>query len=105
MLICNQLIYTISSLHVKKFKTEFQNIVHLAQAFKGCNKYDFFQFDENREEFLIIEIFKSEKSEKKFKLSQEYINSFNEIKGMIESISTHPLRLTTCLTKQNVFEP
>jgi len=104
MLICNHINYTVLPLHVKEFKTQFQDIVNLAQSHKGCHKFDFFQYDESREKFMLVEIFKSEKNEKKFKESKSYQELLEKIAPLIESHQSKALRLTTCLTKQSYWQ-
>jgi quinol monooxygenase YgiN len=79
-------------------------LVEAALLEKGCQKYELYQLDEDREVFFIIEVWKSAKRYREHLENETYRALEEEMKELIEIQVTNPLKLTQCLTKLGLKE-
>ncbi len=104
MTIANQLIIESIDGQSKKLKPLLNALVEAALLEKGCQKYELYQLDEDREVFFIIEIWKSGKRYNDHLENETYKAIEEEMKELIEIQVVNPLKLTQCLTKLGLKE-
>ncbi len=104
MTIANQVIIEAVDGHAKTLKPLLNSLVEAALLEKGCQKYELYQLDEDREVFFIIEIWKSAKRYREHLENETYRALEEEMKELIEIQVTNPLKLTQCLTKLGLKE-
>ncbi len=104
MTIANQVIIEAIDGHSKTLKPLLNTLVEVALLEKGCQKYELYQLDEDREVFFIVEIWKSAKRYKDHLENETYKALEEEMKELIEIQVTNPLKLTQCLTKLGLKE-
>lgn len=104
MTIANQVIIEAVDGHAKTLKPLLNALVEAALLEKGCQKYELYQLDEDREVFFIIEIWKSAKRYREHLENETYRVLEEEMKELIEIQVTNPLKLTQCLTKLGLKE-
>jgi quinol monooxygenase YgiN len=104
MTIANQVIIEAVDGHAKTLKPLLNALVEAALLEKGCQKYELYQLDEDREVFFIIEVWKSAKRYREHLENETYRALEEEMKELIEIQVTNPLKLTQCLTKLGLKE-
>ena len=104
MTIANQLIIESIDGQSKKLKPLLNTLVETVLLEKGCQKYELYQLDEDREVFFIIEIWKSGKRYNDHLENETYKAIVDEMKELIEIQVANPLKLTQCLTKLGLKE-
>ncbi|MDA3947546.1 MAG: putative quinol monooxygenase [Helicobacteraceae bacterium] len=98
MTIANQLIIEAEDGRSKDLKSLLNIMVEAALLEKGCQKYELYQLDEDRELFFIIEIWKSEKHYNAHFENETFKAISEEMKELVEIEVKNPLKLTQCLT-------
>jgi|GEM_PF-1596820 quinol monooxygenase YgiN len=71
---------------------------------KGCQKFELYQYFEERTSFFIIEIWKSEKRYNLYLESSDHLEQMQRITPLVKSKTIHALKLTQCLTKLGLKE-
>ena len=104
MTIANQVIIEAKDGQAKMLKPLLNTLVEAALLEKGCQKYELYQLDEDREVFFIVEIWKSAKRYNDYLKNETYKALEKEMKELIEIQVTNPLKLTQCLTKLGLKE-
>ena len=104
MTIANQVIIEAVDGNAKTLKPLLNTLVEAALLEKGCQKYELYQLDEDREVFFIIEIWKSAKRYNEHLENEVYKAVEEEMKELIDIQVTNPLKLTQCLTKLGLKE-
>ena len=99
MLSANQVVYQAQEGKAKELKEVLNRLVEFSLEVQGCQKYELYQLNEQREDFFIIELFKSEKKYISYLESEAYLALKSEIDALIEFNSINPLKLPQCLTK------
>ena len=99
MTIANQVIIEAIDGQAKALKPLLNALVEAALLEQGCQKYELYQLDEDREVFFIVEIWKSGKRYNEHLENETYKTLEEEMKTLIEVQVTNPLKLTQCLTK------
>ena len=103
MVIANQVTVKTEDESADEVKGLLNEIALYAKTLKGCLKYEFYQLDNERTSFIIMEIWKSKKALKKFEDELATLELHSKVEAMIESRTVIPLRLTQCLTKQTYW--
>ena len=104
MTIANQVIIEAIDGHAKTLKPLLNTLVEATLLEKGCQKFELYQLDEDREVFFIVEIWKSAKRYNDHLENAAYKALQAEMKELIEIKVTNPLKLTQCLTKLGLKE-
>ena len=104
MTIANQVIIEAIEGKEKELKPLLNAMIEASLLEKGCQKYELYQLDEDREVFFIIEIWKSAKRYKDHLENETYKALEEEMRGLIEIQVSNPLKLTQCLTKLRLKE-
>jgi len=95
----NQIVIHAKEGKAKELKELLNALVEFTLEVSACQKYELYQLNEHREEFFIIEIFKSEKKQAAYLEEANYIALKKEIDLLSEFTSINPLKLPQCLTK------
>ena len=104
MTVANQIITEAIDDHAKTLKPLLNSLTETAFLEKGCQKFELYQLDEEREQFFIIEIWKSAKSYNNHLTNEIYLDLNNEMNDYIKIQTCKPLKLTQCLTKLGLKE-
>jgi len=104
MTVANQIVLTAKSGKEKSLKDELNVLVTRTLLEKGCQKFELYQLLDDREQFFIVEIWKSERSYNKHLNNEEYLKHNMMLKQLIETETVHSLKLTQCLTKLGLKE-
>ena len=104
MTIANQVIIEAVDGQAKTLKPLLNTLVEATLLEKGCQKFELYQLDEDREVFFIVEIWKSAKRYNDHLENAAYKALQAEMKELIEIKVTNPLKLTQCLTKLGLKE-
>lgn len=104
MTIANQVIIEAIDGESKTLKPLLNTLVEAALLEKGCQKFELYQLNEDRELFFIIEIWKSLKRYNDHLKNEVHLALVAEMKDLIEIQITNPLKLTQCLTKLGLKE-
>jgi len=99
MTIANQITFTSKPDQERDLKTILNTLVTQALLEKGCQKFELYQLSESRQEFFIVEIWKSDKSYQTHLKQEAYKKLLREIEDLCSTQIIHPLKLTQCLTK------
>ncbi len=99
MVCANQILIHAKESKEKEVKELLNELVALSLLANGCQKYELYQLNEKREEFFIIEIFKSEKKYSAYLENPEYKELRVKIDILCEFHRLNPLKLPQCLTK------
>ena len=99
MLSAYQVVLNAKEGKAKELKELLNELVEFSVEFSGCQKFELYQLNEQREEFFIIEMFKSEKKQKAYIDSQEYKALELKVNDFCDFIGRNELKLTQCLTK------
>jgi len=99
MLSANQVVYQAQEGKAKELKEVLNKLVEFSLEASGCQKFELYQLNEQREDFFIIELFKSEKKYASYLESEEYLTLKSEIDTLVEFSSVNELKLPQCLTK------
>jgi len=99
MTIANQIIIQAKEGTEKVLKETLNTLVEEALLEKGCQKFELYQLYDEQRRFFIVEIWKSERRYDEHLKSAQYQSRLQEISRLSLSQTTHPLKLTQCLTK------
>jgi len=99
MLSAHQVVYQAQEGKAKELKEVLNRLVEYTLEVSGCQKFELYQLNEQREDFFIIELFKSEKKYATYLESEAYLSLKSEIDILIDFRSNNPLKLPQCLTK------
>ncbi|MGB5966517.1 MAG: putative quinol monooxygenase [Sulfurimonadaceae bacterium] len=99
MTIANQIVIEAIDGKAKVLKPLLNALVEATLLEKGCQKFELYQLDEDRDVFFIIEIWKSEKRYHMHLESDAFKAISADMKTLIEIEVSNPLKLTQCLTK------
>ena len=99
MTIANNLILQAKEDQVKTVKALLNTLVEQSLLEKGCQKFELYQYDLQRQHFVIVEIWKSEKSYQAHMESPSYKKIWVEVEALLDQQERHPLKLTQCLSK------
>ncbi len=103
MVIANHITLTATPGNAKPLRALLNELAAHAATLKGCHKFELYQFEEARERFMIIEIFKSGKARKAYLENETTEALFQKIRSLSVEEKTEPLKLTQCLTKQRYW--
>ena len=98
MLSANQLVFQAQEGKTKELKELLNALVEFSLEASGCQKYELYQLYDQREDFFIIEFFKSEKKYKDYLKSEGYISLRDKIDALVEFKAVNALKLPQCLT-------
>ena len=104
MTIANQISIEVKTNQTKAVKALLNTLVENALLEKGCQKFELYQLDKEREYFFIVEIWKSEKAYNEHCIHETYLALKTELDPLIETERTRPLKLTQCLSKLGLKE-
>lgn len=99
MLSANQILIEAKQGKAKELKELLNSLVELSLEASGCQKFELYQLNDLREQFFIIELFKSEKKHMAYLEDESYKELKAQIDSLAESISVNALKLPQCLTK------
>ena len=99
MLSANQLVFQAQEGKAKELKELLNALVEFSLEASGCQKYELYQLNEQREDFFIIELFKSEKKHSSYLNSTGYLDLRTKIDPLLDFSSVNALKLPQCLTK------
>jgi len=99
MTVANQIIIKAKQGEEKNLKNELNLLVAQALLEKGCQKFELYQLLDAKDEFFIVEIWKSERSYNKHLENERYLQHRDILKHLIDNEKVQPLKLTQCLTE------
>jgi len=99
MTIANQITIEAKEGHEKALKSMLNNLLEQTLLEKGCQKFELYQRYDEPTHFFIVEIWKSERRYNEHTASSSYQAMLEKISPLSASQTTHPLKLTQCLTK------
>ena len=99
MTIANNIILYAKSDHEHLLKELLNTLVQQSLLEKGCQKFELYQQDLERQHFFIVEIWRSEKSYKAHLENEAYKILYTQVESLLEYQKLHPLKLTQCLTE------
>jgi len=103
VVVANQITLTANTGDEKQLRMLLNELVDHALKSKGCHKYELYQFEDERDRFMIVEIFKSIKAQKKFTEDETVVSIRESIYPLLASEGTSALKLTRCLSKQQYW--
>ena len=104
MVAANQIVIIAKEGEAKALKEVLNELVAYSLGVNGCQKYELYQLNEHREDFFIIEIFKSEKKHATYLKEEQYQNLKTKILELCEEFSMNELKLPQCLTQLGLKE-
>ena len=99
MTIANNIILYAKEDQERKLKILLNTLVQQSLLEKGCQKFELYQLDLERQHFFIVEIWRSEKSYGAHLENEVYKTLYNQIEALLDHQEQHPLKLTQCLTE------
>ena len=99
MTIANNIILHAQEDQEHEVKTLLNTLVQQTLLEKGCQKFELYQYDLERQHFFIVEIWRSEKSYGAHLENKLYKILYNQIEALLDHQEQHPLKLTQCLTE------
>jgi len=99
MTIANQVIIEAIDGQAKTLKPLLNALVETALLEKGCQKFELYQLDKERNIFFIVEIWKSAMRYNEHLENETYKAHIEKMKELIIGEVTNALKLTQCLTK------
>lgn len=103
MVIANQIMLVANTGDEKQLRMLMNELVDHALKSKGCHKYELYQFENTREHFMIVEIFKSAKAHKKYLENETVKSVWKKAEPLIVSRNISALKLTQCLSTQRYW--
>ena len=103
MVIANQIMLTANKGNEKQLRMLLNELVGHALKLNGCHKYELYQFENAREQFMIVEIFKSVKAHKKYLKDETVMAVWKKAEPLAASKSISELKLTQCLSRQRYW--
>lgn len=99
MTIANNLILHAKEDQAKTVKALLNSLVEQCLLEKGCQKFELYQYELERQHFIIVEIWRSEKSYQAHLENPSYKKIWMKVETLLDQQEHHPLKLTQCLTK------
>jgi len=99
MTIANNIILHAKVDHEHVLKDLLNTLVQQSLLEKGCQKFELYQHDLERQHFFIVEIWRSEKSYNAHLENDAYKTLYIQVETLLEHQEKHPLKLTQCLTE------
>ena len=99
MTIANNIILHAKADYEHVLKDLLNTLVQQSLLEKGCQKFELYQHDLERQHFFIVEIWRSEKSYGAHLENDAYKTLYTQVETLLEHQEQHPLKLTQCLTE------